>query len=935
MVMPEFAGALTMRPTIFIGLGGSGYEVVVRTKARFVETYPPELLQQMRFIVLDTDPDKNPVINSLGKVISLDAGKELVQIGGVSARKIKAEYNSYPDIDQELDLTRIPDVDLTRGAKQVRRLGRLAFLVNFKVIEDVMRNALREVLGLAIHLNQAGLQKAVNIYIVSSACGGTGSGFVLDLAYLVPYLAEQIGIQPSYIYTTGLLLLPEAFPEVPESNWGRIRANASAVLSELAYFQKSSRFQATYRGIGTVKMQGPPFKYAFLVGAENERGLTLNGMKELAPLLAEALYLQAGSYVGTQAESALDNSETTGYAVLGTASLRFHCLRMQQACAARLISKLVEDVFLCQPKEMTASDVFLQDNAEAQAFQRKVEQNVTGYVSTQGLGAETILSALRELPDNQLMEVRLSVDRLPPGNITANADRRCAEAEEKVRSEFLTRARETRVKLAEKAVSELDQFLFRTCDDLNLTLIGGKQFLETLDQALQATRERLVSDRENAQKAMVELRQVIRQRASKKLEEALQKNNWFGLRQGPTKQALAFYFERHRQLYQNLLEVGLCSEALTLLEILETRRQYWLKALASLERALAQAALAARSELRHIEENWRPDYLTETSYETPQDIPALYDRYAGAIRVEASGIMGEQAEYRLSQWLQQAAARQGREIKLGEEVQAWLAAYARRKFDRMQEDVSVEAEIERRFEDVGQQKEALNRLLELSAPLGNYDLSKMGKTDGELDTLTLVGIQDKNRSIYSSYVSGTRRTSLVSTHDRHRISVLQAKFGLSIYTLRQYGVYRRHFVDHLTKSSQEETLSGRAATPLICYRVVEAAVEAQRLFAIGEALGYIRREGVYFTVRSGEDEVTSQRLGKTLEDAVNAVITHEPIAMMLRQKKLEWETYRLSEMLTALGVYLTLPERTPGPLDQELRLLVESEWQKLKADAYL
>ena len=125
---------IRMRPTLIIGAGGSGYETVVRIKARFQETFPTHLLEQIRYIVFDTDTNHPPVRSSTGQLVHLEPDIELFQIGGVPVKGIIENQHNYPEISAELDLKRLPRLDLTKGAKQVRQLGRLAFFYHFQRI---------------------------------------------------------------------------------------------------------------------------------------------------------------------------------------------------------------------------------------------------------------------------------------------------------------------------------------------------------------------------------------------------------------------------------------------------------------------------------------------------------------------------------------------------------------------------------------------------------------------------------------------------------------------------------------------------------------------------------------------------------------------------------------------------------------------------------
>src|SRR6202012_4911860 len=70
----------------------------------------------------------------------------------------------------------------------------------------------------------------VQVYVVFSIAGGTGSGLFLDTAFLLQDLADELHIKGN---AEAIILLPEVFSNNPTD---RIFANAYAALMEIEYY---------------------------------------------------------------------------------------------------------------------------------------------------------------------------------------------------------------------------------------------------------------------------------------------------------------------------------------------------------------------------------------------------------------------------------------------------------------------------------------------------------------------------------------------------------------------------------------------------------------------------------------------------------------------------------------------------------------------------
>jgi hypothetical protein len=254
----------TVKPTVIIGLGGSGTKAVARLKWRLQEFYRgPELESERRsiaFLLMDTlsydnlrkeDPDAARFIY---RVVSRD---DYVYLGGFNpGQYLQAQRPLSRDLQIWWDERYAPpQVVIEEGAKRVRQLGRLALYRNKEVVRTSIRNAINSVVTIHASLVEQGRVKGlgpeagnVYFYIFSGTCGGTGSGLVLDVAYLCYTLAVEQGRTPVIRL---VLFMPRLFIEAarrrPGGEWlaRAYEANAYAFFKELQHLVEAG--EAIYR----------------------------------------------------------------------------------------------------------------------------------------------------------------------------------------------------------------------------------------------------------------------------------------------------------------------------------------------------------------------------------------------------------------------------------------------------------------------------------------------------------------------------------------------------------------------------------------------------------------------------------------------------------------------------------------------------------------
>ncbi|MBW4642022.1 MAG: hypothetical protein KME23_03215 [Goleter apudmare HA4340-LM2] len=294
---------VVFRPTVVIGLGGTGYEVVLKLKKRFIDVYGsvPEII---RFLSIDTteniqerekSPDGSRVVLEPNELYAISVANPTSLVGG---------RNDHIDEWWPRD---IPTSSLISGAGQIRARGRLAFFAKVADINGLIAqaiNAVREIRTSKQAFSdnfQVSSRDGVEVFIVGSLAGGTGSGTFLDVAFLArQYLNNFSNI-------TGVFVLPKVFANLPQTHL--VKSNAYGALKEIEHFwglSPSNALEIDY-GICKIKADRPPFDAVFLIDGINKKGTVVSRPDDLQNLVADGLYIQIGSQIGLDAANVADN----------------------------------------------------------------------------------------------------------------------------------------------------------------------------------------------------------------------------------------------------------------------------------------------------------------------------------------------------------------------------------------------------------------------------------------------------------------------------------------------------------------------------------------------------------------------------------------------------------------------------------------------------
>jgi serine/threonine protein kinase len=278
----------TLRPTLFVGIGGTASRTIRRLRHRLQERLgSADAIPAFDALLLDTD------LHGLSLATEGDASalatRQTLGFPLRSPQEYREEADRYLHWLSRRWLYNVPRSLLTEG---IRPLGRLALMANAPLFFKRLRAALAAVTApdaMAASLRALGLSEsdsAPRIVVVASICGGTGSGMVLDVAYAARQALEEIGAP-----CEGLCgILTHSTVRNPSAR-DLAKANACACLAELRYYA-----QRGYPGDADARLMSfdagvPAFHDTYVVHLGDD--LNEEQFDEATDGLAQYLYLDA------------------------------------------------------------------------------------------------------------------------------------------------------------------------------------------------------------------------------------------------------------------------------------------------------------------------------------------------------------------------------------------------------------------------------------------------------------------------------------------------------------------------------------------------------------------------------------------------------------------------------------------------------------------
>ncbi|HXH94692.1 MAG TPA: tubulin-like doman-containing protein [Thermoanaerobaculia bacterium] len=861
---------VVFRPTVVIGLGGTGYGTLLKLKKRFIDAYgfvPPII----SFLAIDTteNAEGGAAIEKAQAEGTLDHNEIFVlQVGNPAA--LVNGTNAHID---EWWPSQIPTQSIIAGAGQVRARGRLALFARANDVYGRIRRAVDDVRNIRNQKQmyadqfQVSARAGVEVQIVGSVAGGTGSGTFLDIAFMA---RDIIGSDEQSNFT-GVLLLPGIFTRY--AGVALVKPNAYGALKEVEYLSTmKGGFQIDY-GVRRVDVTRPPFDLVYLIDNINEQGRVVSEQQDLYGLIADGMYVQIGSQIGADSANAVDNIKTqiaTAGRVKG---------RSPQYCSFGVASLVMPsfDPLMWEDAKRLVNDELLNGTV----VDAEIEEDVQRFIDANRLredNADQVIENLSQREGGGQLRFPMSLQQLKFDNKApteiknlhtvhrSRAERQIAQA--------ITKNFEA---LRDQSVAAINTW-WDAAVNRNNGFTRAERFFEKLQAKLEWYRNMMDGE---AKEERAKLKALSFKPAEDQIGEAV---GAFFKREGRIKTACEVYgglVDRETEL---TIKIARLEKAAELYSVLHAHTQ-----------SILQACYRIRENLNATRKQFEQQYLDATN---PRGASRLFEQVVsfdpGQHRPKVTGedFVKWYADHHngsLAQWSTLRA----------DEVYADVREFVRKCYEPLT-SLTMDDILGRLSPEAVSQE--LKRVDNLAVPLWRYDAGKIPVVNqsvinefyhygvGDADTTML-----KESRYETGVPKGSARPSMVSTHDAQRVLLFKVKTGIPLFALADIDDMERAYLDpnkvisnHVDKRWQD--------LPNLIPRSGDG--EALRWFALAQApepFAIIKRDGAWYSMKSksgrrvdnnllrlGQGRVPAyaafeknRELVQEAEEAIDAVVTRE------------------------------------------------------------
>jgi hypothetical protein len=372
--MPEITSFI---PTLIVGIGGTGSktinQLIKKTRdQQFVSDL--EKAGLFSYIALDTDSGEqnNLDLDESAKILI----SENVSIKSYSNMRRQADeekgtsYFSWMPPESEVG-PGFYNFNIEGGAGQLRLYSRLAFEVNSERIYIELGNVISKL----NEINRERLttkNRKINVYLICSIAGGTGSGSFLHTAATIKKICVERNID---VYVNGVFLTPDIYKKgglLPAQQHANLDANGFACIKEIEAFNRLNmasghknipafaeddmvfQFLPHKEPITHDQFGRRPIDNVYLIEATNQNGGVLRvrgSFDAYEKMVADALYCLIFSPIGTRATSTLNNTSTANleanrpyylsYGSFGSGRIVFPIKDIARFCAYKFAEEIV------------------------------------------------------------------------------------------------------------------------------------------------------------------------------------------------------------------------------------------------------------------------------------------------------------------------------------------------------------------------------------------------------------------------------------------------------------------------------------------------------------------------------------------------------------------------------------------------------------------
>ncbi len=285
--------------TYFIGLGGCGLQTVAALSKRLSKEQ--NYSNDYAFTYIDTDMYTKDRINSDEIIIQ---AADFVDMGPTVPLAI---YNGAKDTDHPTANTKrllewvitqqyghmvLPYKPLSDGATAQRNVGRFGIYNMYEAVERELSAKIARFNELQPDDNG---RRDVDIWVIASSCGGTGSSMIMDVLYMINRIGNPVAVGEPNVKL--VLYMPQTFVGLNKENANH-KLNGYACMEEINFFR--SNYEAGRKKSfepyavrptrkGEQIFDFPLYQFLIPVCAENNFGSKMK-VEQFYPTVAEMIY---------------------------------------------------------------------------------------------------------------------------------------------------------------------------------------------------------------------------------------------------------------------------------------------------------------------------------------------------------------------------------------------------------------------------------------------------------------------------------------------------------------------------------------------------------------------------------------------------------------------------------------------------------------------
>lgn len=452
-----------LRRSLYVGLGGTGMNAILKTKKMFVENYG-EVPPMISFLGIDTDGGAYTKTEKtkFGEIVSLIPSEQC----SICVSTPGSYYLNNKESMSWMPLENVAMIkSLDKGAGQVRTNGRLAVIHNATKIANAFKTAIGNIRSdISDNEQYELLPNAMDeVHIIFSICGGTGCGTFIDFAYMLNHLYNN---DKRTLNINGYAILPDVFTEMVKAGnaMARVKPNAYGAIQDLDYLMHldPNSKDVSFNWISDrCTTNDKPFSAFYLIDNKNEDNICYKEVGNLTEMVSLALVSAAGQ-IGTDTASVADNVEkcmiegslNVGNKIAWVSSIGTSCVKFNGFELAELY-KLYASQRIIQRLIMSCEN----GNLKADAWIDSPNVNIR----ETGSENDNVINFLHDSKPKYLKD-----DIADPKNPKAEVDEYLNDIEKETRETCESRASE----LKERVLKELDEKFFELLNqgDCGITL---------------------------------------------------------------------------------------------------------------------------------------------------------------------------------------------------------------------------------------------------------------------------------------------------------------------------------------------------------------------------------------------------------------------------------------------------------------------------------